>query len=775
MEWLKINAVPLEREKTVPLALQELLPPGGGALHLRWYAENGQTACMLGLPDALTLQQAKLRLQLAGYLAVPAPAPRPETAQQLLRRTTQSRYERVGEHAARRLTLPEHFLAAGSMEPLLWRLCNLPGCAVHCILRRSPGLGDSLARQLQEKGGPPESLPAALLAAPVLYEAVLAVTGDSTGLLAAELAAAFGEALTAEPCEAVVGEGLFSRLTCAGVQPLCRPLCFTYTGPEADLLLALTCGAGQLGLPLNKDTLPGPPAPYYKTEGELVLGKSCAGTPVCLPLDALPKGSLILGAPGSGKGNSLIGLSVQLAKYHVPTLIIESAKEEMHHLAKAGLKLNTWRPIAGEYLFNPFSMPPGITLGEYRSALLQTLRSAFRMEGPLEQLFRSALDRCFCLHGFTDDSTIDSPGVEPFGLSEVMEAFSEELLQQGYSPKTEADMRTAGLVRLMALFNQSSAVYDTVRSVPVSELTREGLNLIQLAKLTSVEDKQSFATLLLISLSCWMRLNMKHSGGQTKLVVMLDEAHNLLTDCAKDADAAGGSYSFAREMANLILELRSVGVAFIIADQSSRNIPDVMFEVCQNKIFMGPSEASGIMLHAAEMKLDDAALQNLWRVEPGQGFYRRPEMPQAVYFAAPNLIDMLHIETPCVRTNTFLELHPRFTVESFAQCVGCPAKGQCQLADKTAARALSGRLLALWKAQFNRALCLPVQTEDERKARSRQLSALLQGLLLDAKAQSHGSRNIFFCGVVQFVRGFNREARVKLSVEKMLGYAQKLK
>lgn len=769
-EYIKVTYAPLLREGSRPPAsLCEVLP-AGGILHLRWAAEGGSVSCAVGLPDATTLEKAKLRLQLDGFLTSAEAAPAKETACQILHRSVQQRYISGGAGPAQRVALPERMLTAGVFDAAFARLRMIKGCAVHLLVRRCSGLNDTVQRQLQTRTWPAESLPGQFLTEGALFEAVVCISGDPSGLLAAEVCTAFGGALTTENAAAPIDGRIFETAPCpSGVVPLYKPLCYSYLPYEAAALTSLTASAGQYGLPINKDTLPGPPSPF-ETDGDLFIGKDCQGGLVKMPLRNLPLGTAILGTPGSGKGNLLVTLAMQLAKKKIPTLIIESAKEELHHLRKVGVDINTYRPVEGEFLLDPFALPPNVSLGQYRDALLQTLR-AFRLDGPLEELFSAALDRTFAVHGFSENSKEGDLGTTPFGLSEMMEAFNIELRERGYSPKTESDMRTAGLVRLNALFNQNRPIYDTVKSIPVSEFAK-GFNLLQLSSLTSIAGKQAFASLLLISLSLWARLNLTHTAGKRlSLVIVLDESHNLLTGCRR---TTGDEYSFAADFSNMVLELRSLGVAIVIADQSAKNVPDVLYSVCAQKFFLGPNPGSGIADHAGEMKLDEAALNQQYLLGPGEGFYKAPEMPQSVFFSSLNLIDTLKIEEPCERRNAFLEQHPRFCIESYAECEGCPAHGRCTLAGKAQARAIAARLSASWKARFVWALSLPGHTPEEAAARSKALSDSLRRLLLDARAQSQDDRCIYFCAVIGFFRSFNRESAVPVSIKKTIDAAKTL-
>ena len=82
-------------------------------------------------------------------------------------------------------------------------------------------------------------------------------------------------------------------------------------------------------------------------------------------------------------------------------------------------------------------------------------------------------------------------------------------------------------------------------------------------------------------------------------MILVDESHNLF---------AGAEGPFARDFQNLLLELRSVGVAFLLADQSLDALPRVVSDTPANKIFLSGARSSGILPYAGELGLDDAKL-----------------------------------------------------------------------------------------------------------------------------------------------------------------------
>lgn len=768
--WLRIDHAPLLREPAPsPVACAAELLSAGECMALRWSREQGSTVCHWGFETSRARAHGELLLSEGGYLFGQASPPPTPAVSLCLRRCAELRTLSLSGTPAR-VALPASVLTGGPGSEALFSLLDRlgDGCGLLFLFRRSPGLDPRTAAQLPRLSPGENPVISALACEPRLYELVGCAFGGPAASLVADAACVTFPGLTTEAIPPTpVGQALFDAVPCTGVPAHLRPLCLTFSPGELSALTDLTRSAGRYGLAINKDTLPGPLFPL-RSRGDLVLGVSERGERITMPRDGLTKGLFLGGAPGSGKGNLLFSLAFQLAQAGVPFLLIESAKEELHHLRKVLPDLNTWRPVDGGYVLDPFSLPPGVTVKEYRPALLQMLRVAFRLDGPLEELFSDALNRCFSLNGYRDDSTSASPGVTPFGMNEFIQVYNTLLLSRGYSEKTRSDMRTAGVVRLNSLYNQSRAVFDTITSIPVSQFA-SGQNLLELAPLTTIESKQLFATMFLISLGTWMRLQLKHSGGKLKLVILMDEAHNLLCDAQR---TTGESYSFPADFAGLMLELRSVGVGFVIADQSAENIPPILFQVCDSKVFMGSNRFSGVAEHGEELGLDELALSHLHLLGPGEGLYQTSSLERALFFRSENLIDRFHLETPCARENRYLREHPRLTVETFRECAVCPARGSCTLAQKAQGRALSDRLLAVWQGPLRRCLAMPHGTEEERALRSKRSAALL-GALFQESSQLHGSCDAAWsCGLVQFVRAYNRESEQKLDLSNLLNYAE---
>ena len=452
------------------------------------------------------------------------------------------------------------------------------------------------------------------------------------------------------------------------------------------------------------------------------------------------------GSSGSGKGNGLFFTVNQLHENKIPTLIIESAKAELHHLRKTIPDLKTWRPEESSFLCNPFALHSDITLGEMRDSLMQIIKLSFKTDGPLEELFSEAMNNCFINSGFSD--TTKTADAHPFGLHEFIMEFNHILNETDYSGKTRADIKTAGAVRLNSLFNKNRGVYDTCNTIPIEELLN-GYNLVQLNSLTTVEAKQMFASMLLVTIGAYLRLRGKHSDGKLRLAIILDESHNLLQAFT---DSEGKEFSFAKDFCNMILELRSQGVGFIVCDQSADNIPKQLVDSCQTKVFLGGDLSNGIRNYADALGGDESSFRNLYLLGAGEGIMISEKMPQGEYFYAPNVIKLFRLnETGYKARNHYLEAHPRLTIETFSECNICPARNHCTKEDKIAARQLSSLI-----CQQNGNKIKKLFNKLDAEGNKERLSKTLDGVMLEIYNSTKGNEPKRYCTTVQFARELSR-------------------
>ena len=339
--------------------------------------------------------------------------------------------------------------------------------------------------------------------------------------------------------------------------------------------------------------------------------------------------------------------------------------------------------------------------------------------------------------------------------------FNRLLDQNGYSGKTMADIKSAGRTRMHALLDANPDVYDTaVQPIPITELLN-GENLLQLNCLTTIEAKQMFATMILISLAAYLRINAKHSS-RLQLVIILDEAHNLLRGAEKSDGE--GVYSFAENFQNLLLEMRSIGVGFMIADQTADNVPTTIPDICGTKVFLGPSRFSGIERYAALFRADETTLEHLYLLGPGEGVYTTYKMSVGAYFSTPNIIDRYQMEEGYPAENSFVERNARTLFETYLECRTCASRGHCTLEQKQQARQTAISVDAECRGLFWNAVraseraAAEEKTGDEKSQRESRMAKEQLRKVLDYMAVKIAKADNTDCCITQLIRQLNRES-----------------
>lgn len=773
MYYTEITSVPIPRSDSrcsIAADLAARIREPGETVELRLHRDGGMTRCFIGTETEQLRHQLLLHLGTGSCgFRVMDQIPAAGSASRLFAREVRSRYLLNPGSAPVHAYLPTRLQTDPNRAGALFvALAAMPdGCGISFFFRRAGELPMDTATHLHRMLPAEGTLPYDLLAAADLYDAAGCVYGAGSGgeLLASEICYAFRGLASRLIQPQPVGKQLLELARCDTLPGPMKLLSRVFLAEELEILSNLSPSAGIHGLPLNKDTLFGTPAPFSAVDGQVFrLGFRANGQPCDISLFQLRRGIGLFAAPGFGKGNCIFSLAKQLHSAGVPMLLIESAKQEQHHLRKIAPELRCWQPRSGEYVLNPFALPPGITVKEYRSSLLQMLRTCFKLDGPLEELFSDTLNRCFARYRYTDESTDQSPGVSPFGMSEFMEEYARLMDEDGYSRRTQQDIKTAGLTRLKTLFNQDRDVFDTVSSIPVSQLLA-GENLLQLNCLPTTESKQLFASMLLLSIGATLRLRGTHcSDRPLKLVIIMDESHNLLQPAL---DSQGKHYPFAEDFGRMILELRSLGIGFVVADQSADNLPDAISNVCATKIFLGGSIYSGITTHRDYLHADDTALRHLYLMGPGEGCYSTDMMPAAQYFWTPNLIDHFGLDEDYPRRNSYLEANPRITQETFRECAVCPGKGRCSYTQKTDSRRVASVLMQDQAGELTRALALP-----DKSQRDGRVSAVLSHILT-AIEQECTDEVRRCCTLLQFIREYNRTYPGAMNPEVTLNSARK--
>ena len=779
--YIELTSVPIARENTPLLApaaeLAERLAQGGEAVELRLQKEADAIHCYMGVSSlscAKTLILLLKQLRCGFHSAEQLSEMSTETL--LLRGASETYHIIPGQNRGSTLLMREIVPDAGRSKSLYYTLGQMPeGYGYSVLIRKSPQLDmrtSTLLKNMAEQNQNADmQLYEKLFHADTRYQCVMAVFGqnpEERKQLEMELMHAFAGMKTynipkTKICVDTETVWKAAEQTAQQVMPRSSTAAFLFLAEEIQTLTCLEGVSQKNGIRRNHDTLFSEQEnkSIWSKDTSLLLGKNEMGEEQRIPFRELKKHMFVAGAPGSGKGNLIFSIANQLHRQKIPVLLLESAKEEQHYLRKTMQNLRVWRPQSGNFVLNPFALPPNVTLEQYRASLKEILQTCVKGDGPLEELYQTTLTRCFAKYGYTQASMMYSPGTVPFGLHEFMLEFNRLLDQNGYSGKTMADIKSAGRTRMHALLDANPDVYDTaVQPIPITELLN-GENLLQLNCLTTIEAKQMFATMILISLAAYLRINAKHSS-RLQLVIILDEAHNLLRGAEKSDGE--GVYSFAENFQNLLLEMRSIGVAFVISDQTADNVPTTIPDICGTKVFLGPSRFSGIERYAALFRADETTLEHLYLLGPGEGVYTTYGMSVGAYFSTPNILDRYQIEEGYPAENSFVERNARTLFETYLECQNCASSGHCTLEQKQQARQTAISVDAECRGLFWNAVraseraAAEEKTGDEKSQRESRMAKEQLRKVLDYMAVKIAKADNTDCCITQLIRQLNRES-----------------
>lgn len=362
-----------------------------------------------------------------------------------------------------------------------------------------------------------------------------------------------------------------------------------YTAAEAGAVMELPVGDEyNLGVGRNAFSLlrKGTMLPEQMTvsgDDRLHLGITENGAGLQLMLEDLLLHCAVYGKSGMGKTTLLMSMIRQLTEKGVNVLVLEPVKREYRSLIHNGAaRVFTVESPVVPFVTNPFLVPRGITLREYRPHLLSAFTAAFSMPDPLPSLFGTAITQAYALHGWKDSSRTADADVRQFGLWEFVQVFRRVVENSGYSGEVKGNMSSGGTFRLLSLIDRCKNTFETVSSVDVEELLT-GQVVLELGGLEG-EAKCLVAALTLIGTVSYLRTTR---SGENRLrnVILLDEAHVLLDNGqtrTEEGKAAGQAMSDL--ICNLVAEMRALGCGIILADQSPNRIGQNLLDNTDNRI-----------------------------------------------------------------------------------------------------------------------------------------------------------------------------------------------
>jgi DNA helicase HerA-like ATPase len=356
------------------------------------------------------------------------------------------------------------------------------------------------------------------------------------------------------------------------------------------------------------------------------------GSPVDLPLAAINRHALVVGAPGSGKTTTLLTMLVRLWRdHHIPLLVIESVKAEYRSLlGTPGLEELQVITLGNESVsplrLNPLAPPSGVRCEVHQSAVMASLKMALPLFSPQPQILTKALSRVYDRAGWDDDTTI-SEGLAPPTLRDLLSAYRSVFTEIGY----EGEAKNIGLAfqtRLESLLQGSRGkLLDTVASSDFDLLLTKPL-VIEMNDIQDADEKAVLAAFVLDRIRAGAR-NRGSSGGELRHVTVIEEAHRLLAKAnVGSGDAASGDQARAdsvRAFCEAIAELRSLGEGFILSSQSPSALADAAVANTGTRILHRMESSADRKVMLDDLDASEQVREAAARLRKGEAVARWPE------------------------------------------------------------------------------------------------------------------------------------------------------
>lgn len=347
-------------------------------------------------------------------------------------------------------------------------------------------------------------------------------------------------------------------------------------------------------------------------------GKVLDDVPYALSLNSLTKHCLINGITGGGKSNtSKYLLSTLYEEFHIPFLVIESAKQEYYELGRvikngslAVFTLGYEGQNSVGYRINPFERIGNVSLQTHIDYLLAAFKASFEMVPPMPYILEASVYSVYKDYGWDVLADKNVRGRSDYPMLEDLYYKIEIVADEyGYDGELKSNIVSALQARIGSLrIGGKGAMLNTPCSYPVSQL----LSIPTVLELDAIGDddvKAFVISIIMVQLYEYRKSEMKNDTKKgLQHVLLIEEAHRLLKNIATTSETSTQAKA-VEFFCNMLAEIRSYGQGIFVSDQMPTKLAtDVLkntnLKICHRIVTKEDRELLGTAMNMEEEQID---------------------------------------------------------------------------------------------------------------------------------------------------------------------------
>jgi hypothetical protein len=356
---------------------------------------------------------------------------------------------------------------------------------------------------------------------------------------------------------------------------------------------------------------------------------------------------LIAGTTGSGKTQRAAALLNSLSKQRFQVVVIESAKKTYRHLLRRKevstriLSLGVSGTAA--LRINPFYFEPGTSLKRHISIFSDALADLLPVEALIGPKLREAIQKCYLRYQWDIETGVfrgEGAPVYPNMADLHLEVMAVAAALK-YGPELNSNYQGALLGRTKLFIDELyQDIFGWGGSASLTEIFGEDDIIIEMDELPPSEAKMpSFVLSLLLER---MRAWQQSRGAKRDLVIVIEEAHNLL-DKALENHQSGremGSGGFLlKQIVRLLQEGREAGMGIIVVDQSPASLADAVIRNTNTKIILRITDSEEAERIGSSLGLSKEEYRDLHDLEDGEAVVKVKNAGKALKLCPGQIVE----------------------------------------------------------------------------------------------------------------------------------------